>query len=100
MTALALTRGDIADYVGAVFLVYIGLILINVLLSWVPRMPYNPALRSVVDFVTETTNPYLNLFRRVIPPLGGGGFALDLSPMIAVIVLVVVRAIVVGLIAG
>jgi YggT family protein len=100
MTVLALTRSDVADYVGAVFLVYIGLILINVLLSWVPRMPYNPTLRSVIDFITETTNPYLNLFRRVIPPLGGGGFALDLSPMIAVIVLVLVRAIVVGLIAG
>jgi YggT family protein len=100
VTVLALTREDVADYVGAVFLVYIGLILINVLLSWVPRMPYNPTLRSVLDFVTETTNPYLNIFRRVIPPLGGGGFALDLSPMIAVIVLVLVRAIVVGLIAG
>jgi YggT family protein len=100
VTVLALTRGDVADYVGAVFLVYIGLILINVLLSWVPRMPYNPTLRSVLDFVTETTNPYLNIFRRVIPPLGGGGFALDLSPMIAVIVLVLIRAIVVGLIAG
>jgi YggT family protein len=100
VTVLALTREDVADYVGAVFLVYIGLILINVLLSWVPRMPYNPTLRSVLDFVTETTNPYLNIFRRVIPPLGGGGFALDLSPMIAVIVLVLIRAIVVGLIAG
>ncbi|HEX6229101.1 MAG TPA: YggT family protein [Solirubrobacterales bacterium] len=100
MTVLALTRSDIADYVGAVFLVYIGLILINVLLSWVPRMPYSPTLRSVIDFVTETTNPYLNIFRRFIRPLGGGGFALDLSPMIGVIVLVVLREIVVGLIAG
>jgi uncharacterized protein YggT (Ycf19 family) len=100
MIALAISRNDVADYVGAVFLVYIALILINVLLSWVPRMPYNRALRAVVDFVTETTNPYLGLFRRFIPPLGGGGFALDLSPMIGVIVLVVLREIVVGLIAG
>ena len=44
-------------------------------------------LRAVLDFVTETTNPYLNLFRRILPPIGGGGFALDLSPMIAIIVL-------------
>ena len=100
MIALAVTRADIADYVGALFLVYIVLILINVLLSWVPRMPYNPTLRSVLDFVTDTTNPYLNLFRRILPPIGGGGFALDLSPMIGVIVLFILRGLAVALIAG
>jgi YggT family protein len=100
MIALALTRGDVADYVSALFLVYIVLVLINVLLSWVPRVPYNRALRAVLDFVTETTNPYLNFFRRFLPPIGGGGFALDLSPMIGIIVLFILRALVVGLIAG
>jgi YggT family protein len=98
--SLALTRGDVADYVAALFLVYIILILLNILISWVPRMPYNPWLRATLDFITETTNPYLNLFRRVIPPIGGGGFALDLSPMIGIIVLLVVRGVVVALIAG
>ena len=48
---IALTRNDIADYVEALFLVYIVLIFIRVLLSWIPRMPYNPYLRAVVDFV-------------------------------------------------
>lgn len=96
----AITRDDVADYVGALFLVYIILILIRVLMSWVPRMPYNPTLRTVLDFITETTDPYLNLFRRIIPPIGGGGFGLDLSPMIGIIVLVVLRSLVVGLIAG
>jgi YggT family protein len=94
---LALTRGDVADYVGALFLVYIILILINILISWIPRMPYNPALRSVLDFITETTDPYLNIFRRIIPPIGGG---LDLSPMIGIILLYVLRRLVVALIAG
>jgi YggT family protein len=97
---LALTRADVADYVSALFLVYIGLILIRVLISWVPRVPYNRALRACLDFVTETTDPYINLFRRILPPIGGGGFALDLSPMIAIIVLFVVRAIVVSLISA
>ena len=97
---LAISRGQIADYVSALFLVYLVLILIRVLLSWVPRMPYNPYLRAVVGFIEETTNPYLNLFRRVIPPIGGRGLALDLSPILAIIVLVVVRAIVVGAIEG
>ena len=97
---LAITRQDIADYVAALFLVYIILILIRVLMSWIPRMPYNPALRAVLDFVSQTTDPYLNLFRRILPPIGGGGFGLDLSPMIGIVVLYILRAVVVGLISG
>ena len=100
MILFALSRQDVADYVGALFLVYIVLILIRVLLSWIPRMPYNPTLRAVLDFITDTTDPYLNLFRRVIPPIGGGGFGLDLSPMIGIIVLFILRGLIVALIAG
>jgi YggT family protein len=96
----ALSRQDVADYIGALFLVYIVLILIRVLLSWIPRMPYNPTLRAVLDFITDTTDPYLNIFRRIIPPIGGGGFGLDLSPMIGIIVLFILRGLVVALIAG
>jgi YggT family protein len=96
----AITRDDVAAYVSALFLVYIILILINVLISWVPRMPYNRALRATLDFVKEATDPYLNLLRRFLPPIGGGGFALDLSPMLGVILLFVLRAVVVGLIEG
>ncbi len=100
MIALALTRDDVAQYVAALFLVYIVLILIRVLMSWIPRMPYNPTLRTVLDFISETTDPYLNLFRRLIPPIGGGGFGLDLSPMIGIIVLVILRSLVVAAISG
>jgi YggT family protein len=100
MIALALTRQDVADYVAALFLVYIILILIRILISWIPRMPYNPALRTVLDFVSQTTDPYLNLFRRILPPIGGSGFGLDLSPMVGIIVLYVLREIVVSLISG
>jgi YggT family protein len=97
---LAITRFDVADYVSALFLVYIILIFLNVLSSWIPRMPYNRALRATLDFVKETTDPYLNFFRRFLPPLGGGGLALDLSPILGVILLFIVRAVVVGLIEG
>jgi YggT family protein len=100
MIALALGRGDIATYVNALFIVYIVLIFANILISYVPRMPYSPPLRAVLDFITETTNPYLNFFRRFLPPIGGGGFALDLSPVIGIIVLFVAQTILVGLIAG
>lgn len=100
MIPLAITRSDLADYVSALFIVYIILIFANILISYVPRMPYRPWLRSVLDFITETTNPYLNIFRRFLRPIGGGGFAIDLSPMIGVIVLFVAQAVIVGLIRG
>lgn len=100
MTVFALARDDVVAYVDALFLVYIILIFVNILSSWVPRMPYNPWLRAVLDFVHQTTNPYLNIFRRVLPPIGGGGFALDLSPIIGIILLFILQGIVVGLIAG
>ena len=100
----AIGRGDIADYVDALFLVYLVLIFIRVLLSWVlswvPRMPYNPYLRAAVRFVEETTDPYLNLFRRVVPPLGGRGMAIDLSPILAILVLLLLQGLVVGAIRG
>jgi YggT family protein len=93
---LAITRTDIASYVDALFLVYIILIFVRILLSWIPRIPYNPTLSTIINFIHEVTDPYLNLFRRILPPVGGGGFALDLSPIIAIFVLFIVRAIVVG----
>lgn len=93
---LALSRSDVADYVNALFLVYIILILIRVLLSWIPRMPYNRFLSAFVDFVHQVTDPYLNIFRRFLPPLGGGGFALDISPILAIIVLFIAQALIVG----
>jgi YggT family protein len=100
VTPLALTRGNLADYVAALFIVYTILIFIRIVASFVPRMPYNPYLRAVLDFAHETTDPYLNFFRRFLPPMGGGGLAIDLSPMIAIILLFVAQALVVGLIRG
>ena len=100
-TLLAIDRNDVADYVNAVFVVYLILIFARILLSWLEsfnRVPAPVALRPVYDFLHETTDPYLNLFRRILPPLGGSRFALDLSPIIAIIVLVIVQSIVVGLI--
>jgi YggT family protein len=101
MIPVAVTRADVADYVSAVFLVFSILILLNILIGWIPRIPfYNRWLRAVLDFVTETTDPYLGIFRRVIPPIGGGGVAFGLAPIVALIVLYVAEAVVVGLIRG
>lgn len=94
----AIGREEIANYVSALFLVYIALIFIRIVLSWIPRLPYNPILRGTVEFVGETTDPYLRIFRGFLPPIGAGGMGLDLSPMIGLIVLYILRAIVVGVI--
>ena len=100
MIPLALTRNYVADYVSALFLVYVILIFIRIVASFIPRMPYRPWLKATLDFAHEVTDPYLNFFRRFLPPVGGGGFALDLSPMIGLIVLFIAQAVIVGLIRG
>lgn len=97
---LAITRGDIASYVSALFTVYIVLIFLRILLSWIPRVPDNRALRAVIQFIHDTTDPYLNIFRRILPPVGAGGMAIDLSPMVGIILLFILQAVVVGLING
>ena len=84
---LAITRNDVADYLNTLLLLYTILIFIRILLSWIPRLPYNPVLHAVVTFVHDVTDPYLRLFRRVLPPVGAGGMALDLSPIVGIIVL-------------
>jgi YggT family protein len=97
-TYFAITRGDVADYVNTLTLVYLVLIFIRILMSWIPRMPYNRYLSAVLKFVSDVTDPYLNLFRRILPPVRLGGAGLDLSPIVATFVLIIVSAIVVNLI--
>jgi YggT family protein len=97
---LAITRDDVAGYVGTLVTVYIVIIFIRILMSWFTRIPYNRYLDAVLRFVTEVTDPYLNLFRRFIPPVRLGPGALDLSPIVAVLVLSVVGGIVTRLIQG
>ena len=97
---LAVTRADVADYVQTLGVVYLVLIFIRVILSWIRRIPYNRWLMAVVKFVTDVTDPYLNLFRRVLPPVRMGPGALDLSPMVAMFVLIIVTSVVSNLIRG
>ena len=62
--------------------VYVLLIFLYVLTSWI-RLPYTPWLRRAQDFLRDVCEPYLRLFRRVLPPLG----PLDLSPVLAIVFL-------------
>jgi YggT family protein len=100
MVLAALTRVDVANYVDALFTVYILIIfvyiLVNLLFSFGVRTPYSRWSDAVLNFLRDVTEPYLRLFRRFIPPIG----MFDLSPMVAIIVLYFVRTIIVNAIAG
>jgi YggT family protein len=94
---LAITNDDVANYVNALFLVYMILIFANILMSWIPRIPRSSTLRPLLDFITDTTDPYLNVFRRLMNPIGGpGGLAIDISPILAVFVLIIANRLIVG----
>lgn len=82
----------LVDVISTAFTVYTLLIIGRILLSWIPHNPYNP----VVRFVYELTDPYLNIFRRVIPPLG----MIDISPIVAILVLSLIRSLVITLLTG
>lgn len=60
--------------------IYLVLIIIRVLLSWFPNIDWFSPPFSIIS---QLTDPYLNLFRSIIPPLGG----LDLSPILAIFLL-------------
>jgi YggT family protein len=93
MLVEAITRVDVANYVYAAFTVYIIVIFLYVLLNMMFQFGLRPAyarwLDVVLDFLRDTSEPYLRVFRRLLPMLGG----LDLSPMVGIIVLVVLRSI-------
>jgi YggT family protein len=65
--------------VNVAFEVYSALLLIRILLSWIRHNPYQPIIR----FIYEVTDPYLRIFRRIVPPYG----QIDFSPIVAFFVL-------------
>ncbi len=76
--------GTIQSFLDVFIGVYILVILLYIITSWI-RLPYSPTLNRTQRFLYDVCDPYLRLFRRVVPPLG----PLDLSPMLAVISLLI-----------
>ena len=97
---LAISRVDVGDYVETLMYVYVVLIFIRIIVSWFRSIPYHPWLSAFLKFVDDVTSPYLNLFRRFIPIARLGPAALDLSPIVATFVLLIVGGIVVDVIRG
>ena len=71
------------------FTVYTVLILIRILGSWFPNFQHTSFMR----FVSYYTDPYLNVFRKIIPPIGG---TLDISPILAFFVLQILQGVIIG----
>jgi YggT family protein len=93
---IASTRTDIADFLNTLLYVYLLILILYVvvqlLFSVGLRPPYSRALDAVLSFLRDVSEPYIRLFRRIVPQLG----ALDLSPLFAMIALQVVKAVVVA----
>ncbi|HEU4701854.1 MAG TPA: YggT family protein [Conexibacter sp.] len=97
---LATVRHDVARYVDALFTVYLicifAYVVISIVYSVGIRPPYARWWNAIVEFLRQVVEPYLRIFRRVLPMLG----PFDLSPMVATFVLIIVWRIVVSLIEG
>ena len=76
---------SVQTFVSVFILVYTLLLFAYILLSWV-KLPYSPILNRVQRFLYDVCEPYLRLFRRVLPSFG----PLDLSPIVAIVVLYII----------
>src|SRR6266571_4603612 len=70
---------SVQSFVAVFIYVYTLLILAYIITSWV-RMPYSPWLNRIQRFLYDVCEPYLRLFRRILPTFG----PLDLSPIVGV----------------
>jgi YggT family protein len=87
LALIADAAGTAASFVAVFIYVYTALIFAYVLLSWI-QIPYS--LNWLQRFLYDVCEPYIRIFRRLLPPLG----PLDLSPVIAIGVLYVVRVLI------
>jgi YggT family protein len=93
---LASIRTDIADFLSTLIYVYtlliIAYIVTNLLFSVGLRIPYSRTTDSILGFLRDVCEPFLRIFRRVIPALGG----IDFSPILAIFTLQIINSVVVG----
>jgi YggT family protein len=89
LALLADAASSVNTFIDVFIYVYVLLIFVYILTSWV-RLPYTPWVRRFSDFLRDVCEPYLRLFRRLLPPLG----PLDLSPVVGIVVLFVLMRVI------
>ena len=77
LSALAVSGQALVQGISTFFTLYWALLLVRILLSWFPNVDWsNPIFATI----SQLTDPYLNIFRSIIPPIGG----IDLSAILAI----------------
>jgi YggT family protein len=97
---LATAREQIANFLSALLTVYVILIFAYILTSLIfafgGRIPYSRWSSAVLGFLRDVCEPFLGLFRRFIPPIG----PIDVSPIVAILVLQIVGRLIINVIHG
>jgi uncharacterized protein YggT (Ycf19 family) len=97
---VATARESIADFLNALLIVYLILIfayiVTSLIFSFGGRIPYSKWSSAILGFLRDVCEPYLGIFRRFIPPIG----PVDVSPIVAILLLQIVGGIIVNLIHG
>lgn len=81
----------LVTFIRALITVYYYLIIIRIIVSWIPQLRNVSLLRPLLNFVFDITEPFLALFRKIIPVASFGGVGIDFSPFIAIITLIAIR---------
>ena len=93
---LASARTQIAEYLSTLIYVYTLLIILYIVIQLLfmvgLRPPYSRATDAVLGFLRDVCEPFLRIFRRVIPSFGG----IDFSPFLAIVTLSILNNVVVG----
>ena len=97
---LATARESIANFLNAMLIVYLILIfayiITSLIFSFGGRIPYSKWSSAILGFLRDVCEPYLGIFRRFIPPIG----PIDVSPIVAILLLQIVGGIIINLIHG
>ncbi len=80
----------ITRLVNQLFYFYYILIILRIFLTWIPNIDWES---RPYTFLRAACDPFLNIFRGVIPPIGG---MLDISPIIAIVLLQILQGVIVG----
>lgn len=84
----------VSRIVNQLFYFYYILIILRIFLSWIQTIDWN---QQPYTWLRSVTDPFLNIFRGIIPPIGG---VLDISPILAIILLQLLQGLIGGMLSG